>query len=304
MNSPLRIGTRESPLAIWQANNLQEKLKTLGIVSTLVAVKSQGDLDLTQPLYSMGITGIFTKTLDSALLNKTVDIAIHSMKDVPTLLPEGIVQTAVLKRGLVMDVMVWKNKEVKKKKTRIIATGSLRRKAQWLALYPNDIVVPLRGNIQTRLEKLHSTNDWDGAIFAEAALERLAIQNETIDKLKDLIPAPAQGALMVVSRTEDTQIHELLTPLNDQESERCTFVERDFLRTLEGGCTAPIGALATYKKGAIEFTGGLYSLKGNKAEEVSATFPPEEYKEKGRELAIQLLAHGGADLMKEFKSNS
>ncbi|MDC1030048.1 hydroxymethylbilane synthase [Flavobacteriaceae bacterium] len=304
MNSPLRIGTRESPLALWQANNLQEKLKTLGIVSTLVAVKSQGDLDLTQPLYSMGITGIFTKTLDSALLNKTVDIAIHSMKDVPTLLPEGIVQTAVLKRGLVMDVMVWKNKEVKKKKTRIIATGSLRRKAQWLALYPNDIVVPLRGNIQTRLEKLHSTNDWDGAIFAEAALERLAIQNETIDKLKDLIPAPAQGALMVVSRTEDTQIHELLAPLNDQESERCTFVERDFLRTLEGGCTAPIGALATYKKGAIKFTGGLYSLKGNKAEEVSATFPPEEYKEKGRELAIQLLAHGGANLMKEFKSNS
>lgn len=304
MNSPLRIGTRESPLALWQANNLQEKLKTLGIVSTLVAVKSQGDLDLTQPLYSMGITGIFTKTLDSALLNKTVDIAIHSMKDVPTLLPEGIVQTAVLKRGLVMDVMVWKNKEVKKKKTRIIATGSLRRKAQWLALYPNDTVVPLRGNIQTRLEKLHSTNDWDGAIFAEAALERLAIQNETIDKLKDLIPAPAQGALMVVSRTEDTQIHELLAPLNDQESERCTFVERDFLRTLEGGCTAPIGALATYKKGAIEFTGGLYSLKGNKAEEVSATFPPEEYKEKGRELAIQLLAQGGADLMKEFKSNS
>ena len=130
MNSPLRIGTRESPLALWQANNLQEKLKTLGIASTLVAVKSQGDLDLTQPLYSMGITGIFTKTLDSALLNKTVDIAIHSMKDVPTLLPEGIVQTAVLKRGLVMDVMVWKNKEVKKKKTRIIATGSLRRKAQ------------------------------------------------------------------------------------------------------------------------------------------------------------------------------
>ena len=304
MNSPLRIGTRESPLALWQANNLQEKLKTLGIASTLVTIRSQGDLNLTQPLYSMGITGIFTKTLDSALLNKTVDIAIHSMKDVPTLLPEGIVQTAVLKRGLVMDVMVWKNKEVKKKKTRIIATGSLRRKAQWLALYPNDTVVPLRGNIQTRLEKLHSTNDWDGAIFAEAALERLAIQNETIDKLKDLIPAPAQGALMVVSRTEDTQIHELLAPLNDQESERCTFVERDFLRTLEGGCTAPIGALATYKKGAIEFTGGLYSLKGNKAEEVSATFPPEKYKEKGRELAIQLLAHGGADLMKEFKSNS
>lgn len=303
MNSPLLIGTRDSALALWQAKTLQEKLKKLGVETTLIPVKSQGDLDLTQPLYSMGIIGVFTKTLDSALLNKTIDIAIHSMKDVPTLLPQGIVQTAVLERGLVGDVMVWKNKKAKHKKTRVIATGSLRRKAQWLSLHPEDSVVSLRGNIQTRLEKLHHS-DWDGAIFAEAALERLAIENEEIDTLSDFLPAPAQGALMVVARTEDNEIHALLAQLNNPEAERCTHVERDFLRTLEGGCTAPIGALARCEGENITFSGGLYALNGEKLEEISANFPLNEYKEKGSELAKQLLAQGGADLMNEFKSNT
>jgi len=303
MNSPLLIGTRDSALALWQAKTLQEKLKKLGVETTLIPVKSQGDLDLTQPLYSMGIIGVFTKTLDSALLNKTIDIAIHSMKDVPTLLPQGIVQTAVLERGLVGDVMVWKNKKAKHKKIRVIATGSLRRKAQWLSLHPEDSVVPLRGNIQTRLEKLHHS-DWDGAIFAEAALERLAIENEEIDTLSDFLPAPAQGALMVVARTEDNEIHALLAQLNNPEAECCTHVERDFLRTLEGGCTAPIGALARCEGENITFSGGLYALNGEKLEEISANFPLNEYKEKGSELAKQLLAQGGADLMNEFKSNT
>ncbi len=303
MNSPLLIGTRDSALALWQANTLQKKLKTLGIDSTLVPVKSQGDLDLSQPLYSMGITGIFTKTLDMALLNKTIDIAIHSMKDVPTLLPKGIVQTAVLERGPVSDIMVWKNKEAKNKETRTIATGSLRRKAQWLGLFPNDTIVPLRGNIQTRLEKLHRS-EWDGAIFAEAAMERLAIRNEEIEVLTNLLPAPAQGALMVVAREEDKEIHQLIAPLNDQETEYCTHIERDFLRSLEGGCSAPIGALAQFNGKTIAFSGGLYTLNGAKKEEVSASFSVKEYQNKGEELAKMLLAQGGASLMNEFKSNT
>ena len=116
MNKPLRIGTRDSALALWQANTLQERLAELGIASTLVPIKSQGDLDLKQPLYEMGVTGIFTKALDIALLNHEIDLAIHSMKDVPTQLPKGIVQAAVLERGPVEDVMVWKNKEAKEKK--------------------------------------------------------------------------------------------------------------------------------------------------------------------------------------------
>ena len=303
MNSPLLIGTRDSALALWQANNLQKKLKTLGVESTLVPVKSQGDLDLSKPLYNMGITGIFTKTLDRALLNKTIDVAIHSMKDVPTLLAEGLVQTAVLKRGQVRDIMVWRNKEAKNKKIRIVATGSLRRKAQWLGLYPNDTIVPLRGNIQTRLDKLHNSN-WDGAIFAEAAMERLAIQNEEIEVLTNLLPAPAQGALMVVARENDREIHQLVAPLNDPETEYCTYIERDFLRSLEGGCTAPIGALAKCNGKTVAFSGGLYSLNGAKKKEVSASFSVNEYEKKGEELAKMLLAQGGASLMNEFKSNT
>lgn len=303
MNRPLLIGTRDSALALWQANTLGEKLNDLGIDFKLVPVKSQGDLDLTQPLYSMGITGIFTKTLDIALLNKTIDIAIHSMKDVPTLLPEGIVQTAVLERGPVGDIVVWKNKEAKHKTKRVIATGSLRRKAQWLGLHPNDLIVDLRGNIQTRLEKLYNAA-WDGAIFAEAALERLAIQNEEIERLTNLLPAPAQGALMIVSRTEDTEIHRLLAPLNNREAAFCTQIERDFLRTLEGGCTAPIGALAKFNGTDIDFSGGLYALNGKKKTELSTRFSAKDYQEKGTEIAKQLLAQGGAALMNEFKSNT
>ena len=197
--------------------------------------------------YAMGITGIFTKTLDIALLNKDIDIAIHSMKDVPTQLPKGIVQAAVLERGAVGDIMVWKNNMAKAKATKTIATGSLRRKAQWMAENPQDKIVPLRGNIQTRLKKLQE-EDWDGAIFAEAALHRLDIKDEIVESLDQLLPAPAQGALMVVCRLENEDIAQQLTLLNDREAEICTQVERDFLSTLEGGCTAPIGAYAYCEK--------------------------------------------------------
>ena len=301
MNKPLRIGTRDSALALWQANTLQERLAELGIASTLVPIKSQGDLDLKQPLYEMGVTGIFTKALDIALLNHEIDLAIHSMKDVPTQLPKGIVQAAVLERGPVEDVMVWKNKEAKEKKERVIATGSLRRKAQWKSKYPKDEVVNLRGNIQTRLEKLYS-NNWDGAIFAAAALERLEISQEVVDPLSDVLPAPAQGALLVLCHLADEDIAQQLTLLNDRESEVCTQIERDFLRTLEGGCTAPIGALAKVEGSTIHFSGGLFSLKGSKAKTIEAKFPIGEAKDKGKSLGLELLRSGGDALMKEFKA--
>ncbi len=300
MNRALRIGTRDSALALWQAKTLQERLLELGINATLHPIKSQGDLDLEQPLYAMGITGIFTKTLDIALLNKDIDIAIHSMKDVPTQLPKGIVQAAVLERGATADVMVWKNKIAKAKDKRIIATGSLRRKGQWLTKNPQDKVVPLRGNIQTRLKKLQE-EDWDGAIFAEAALERLAINDEIVERLEQLLPAPAQGALMIVCRLENEDIAQQLTLLNDRETEVCTQIEREFLSTLEGGCTAPIGALATFSEGQIHFSGGLYSLKGSSPQEIKRSFGIKDAASMGRTLAQELRQQGGDKLMQEFK---
>ena len=301
MNKPLRIGTRDSALALWQANTLQERLAELGIDSTLVPIKSQGDLDLKQPLYAMGVTGIFTKALDIALLNQRIDLAIHSMKDVPTQLPKGIVQAAVLERGPVEDVMVWKNAQAKAKEHHIIATGSLRRKAQWKSKYPQDDVVNLRGNIQTRLEKLHASA-WDGAIFAAAALERLEITDEVVEPLTNFLPAAAQGALMVVCHVADEDIAQQLILLNHRESEVCTQIERDFLRTMEGGCTAPIGALATLEGKNIHFSGGVFSLQGSQAKTIETIFPIDEAKNKGIELAQELLLNGGKELMKEFKS--
>ena len=155
MDKKIRIGTRSSELALWQANTVASQLNHLGHETEIVKIDSQGDINLEKPLYEMGITGIFTKNLDIALLNRTIDIAVHSMKDVPTALPQNIVQAAVLKRGGSLDILVFKgNEEFLHQKAAVIATGSLRRKAQWLHHYPTHTITGLRGNINTRLEKL------------------------------------------------------------------------------------------------------------------------------------------------------
>ena len=302
MNKLIRIGTRASALALWQAHTLQDLLNAKGYTTELVPIKSDGDLDHVQPLYEMGTVGIFTKTLDAALLNNRIDIAIHSMKDVPTQLPEGIKQAAVLERGPVLDVLVKKAAAVAFENPATIATGSLRRKAQWLAHYPNHNIVPLRGNIQTRLTKLKD-EAWDGAIFAEAALVRLDTKTERVEILDWMIPAPAQGALMVVCRTVDTTIFDSLQQFNRPDAALCTQIERDFLRTLEGGCTAPIGALATLEGGQVHFNGGVFSMDGKRKFLVSETFGKSTAQNKGVELANALLKKGAATLLQEFKSS-
>jgi hydroxymethylbilane synthase len=301
MKKPIRIGTRESALALWQAHTLQNLLKKKGFETELVPIKSTGDLDLNQPLYEMGTTGIFTKTLDTALLNDRIDLAIHSMKDVPTLLAEGIQQAAVLTRGPVLDVIVKKSKsDLNNSST--IATGSLRRKAQWLAKYPNHTIVPLRGNIQTRLKKLQE-GTWEGAIFAEAALDRLEVNEDNVEVLDWMLPAPAQGALMIVCKSNDLELFNILQELNVEEAALCTKIERDFLRTLEGGCTAPIGAIATIEKDRVHFRGGVFSLNGKEKFTCIESQPVSNAVNLGVELAYKLLQNGAQDLLKEFKSS-
>ena len=199
MDKIIRIGTRSSDLALWQANTVAQQLQHLGHETEIVKIDSIGDIVLDRPLYELGITGVFTRNLDVALLNGDIDIAVHSFKDVPTLFPEGIVQGAILKRGDFNDVLVLKNDEnFFTLDTAIIATGSLRRKAQWLYRYPHHQITGLRGNVNTRLQKLED-NDWDGAIFAAAGLKRLKLlpEKEEFIKLDWMVPAPAQGAVMV-----------------------------------------------------------------------------------------------------------
>ena len=296
----IRIGTRDSELALWQAHTVEKKLNDLGYKTEIIAVKSTGDIILNKPLYELGITGIFTKTLDVAMINGQVDIAVHSMKDVPTALPIGIVQVAVLERANEKDVLVYKNNLDFLTGNGMIATGSLRRQAQWLHKYPTHKVVDLRGNVNLRMQKL-DTSDWNGAVFAAAGLERIGIKPEKLLDLDWMISAPAQGAMVIVAMANDEFCKEAVSELNDLETDICTFIERQFLKTLEGGCTAPIGAIAKFTKDTIEFKGALFSLDGKQKLEVEKVVPIEQWKKLGFELAKEILNNGGAALMKNIK---
>lgn len=299
MIKKIRIGTRDSELALWQANTVQAKLQSLGYDTEIIAVKSTGDLILDKPLYEFGITGIFTKTLDVAMISGQVDIAVHSMKDVPTALPIGIVQSAVLERANVHDILVHKGTDFLNS-AGTIATGSLRRQAQWLNRHPNHNVVDLRGNVNTRLKKLSESN-WNGAIFAAAALERINLKPENHIELSWMIPAPAQGAMVVVAMQNDEYSREAVGKLNHFNSQMCTQIERDFLRTLEGGCTAPIGALATIIDNQIRFEGALLSLDGQEKLHIEKQVSIDSYHNFGEICAKEILANGGASLMQSIK---
>ncbi|MFV8225269.1 hydroxymethylbilane synthase [Christiangramia aquimixticola] len=302
MSKVIRIGTRDSELALWQAKTVQNALEHTGHSTKLVPVKSTGDLNLDQPLYEMGITGIFTKTLDVAMIKGEIDIAVHSMKDVPTALPKGIVEAAVMKRASNKDILIHKGVEFLESKDGIIATGSLRRKAQWLNKYPEHKVVDLRGNVNTRMKKLED-NDWNGAIFAAAGLERIEIKPENFLDLNWMIPAPAQGAMLIVAMEKDNYCREALAMLNHKESETCVHLEREFLQVLEGGCTAPIGALAKILNGNVHFKGALFSLDGQQKIEVERTIPMDNSSGLGKECALEILNNGGKELMASIKAS-
>jgi hydroxymethylbilane synthase len=303
MAKTIRIGTRDSELALWQAHTVQKQLQDLGYATEIIAVKSDGDIILDKPLYELGITGIFTKTLDIAMINGQVDIAVHSMKDVPTALPKGIVQAAVLERANVLDILVHKGNLDFLENTGIIATGSLRRQAQWWNKYPNHTVVNLRGNVNTRMQKLKD-NDWNGAVFAAAGLERINLKPDSFINLDWMIPAPAQGAMVVLAMENDGFTIDAVSQLNDIETEICTYIERQFLRTLEGGCTAPIGALAKYNENddTIDFKGILLSIDGKQKLEIEKKVDISDWKKLGFNAAQEILENGGAELMKEIKN--
>ncbi len=298
----IRIGTRDSELALWQAHTVEKKLNDLGYKTEIVAVKSTGDIILNKPLYELGITGIFTKTLDIAMINGQVDIAVHSMKDVPTALPEGIVQAAVLERANEKDLLLYKTNLDFLPQEATIASGSLRRQAQWLHKYPNHKVVDLRGNVNLRMQKLND-NDWNGAIFAAAGLERIGLKPEKYEVLDWMIPAPAQGAMVVLAMANDEFCWQAVSELNDLETDICTYIERQFLRTLEGGCTAPIGAIAKFTEDTIEFKGALFSIDGTQKIEVERVVPIEQWKKIGFELAKEILSNGGEELMTNIKES-
>jgi hydroxymethylbilane synthase len=267
-----------------------------------VHIKSEGDLDLATPLYAMGVQGIFTRSLDIALLNNQIDLAVHSMKDVPVQLPDGLMEAAVLERDSPFDVLV-------PHPTRtdiysdihspsVIASSSLRRRAQWLHRFPEDQIAPIRGNVNTRLKKL-ADSEWLGAIFAAAGLQRIGLHPANAIELDWMIPAPAQGAILVVCREKDEFVFDQCRKLHHEQSAFCVKIERDFLSTLLGGCSTPIGALAEMEGDEIFFRGNLLNPSGEKKFSIEKKISVELGAALGISAAHELLSQGGKELIEK-----
>ncbi len=298
---PLRIGTRDSQLAVWQATRVQQLLTEAGFDSELVPVKSEGDIDLATPLYQMGVQGIFTRSLDQALLAGRIDLAVHSMKDVPVGLPKGIVEAAIPERDSPFDLIVPRLAAGDEllfggHPPAQIASSSLRRRAQWLHRFPQDHIGDIRGNVNTRLKKL-AESSWDGAIFAAAGLERLGLRPLKARELDWMIPAPAQGALLVVCREKDHSIREACAAFHDATVALCVHIERDFLQALMGGCSTPIGALASVKDGIVYFRGNLAGTDGAELVEIEKAISLDLAGSIGTAAAEELLERNGTRLL-------
>jgi len=299
----IRIGTRKSKLALWQAETVKSRLDQLKLLSTLYPMSSQGDLIQDKPLHQIGGSGLFTKVLDQALLTKEIDLAVHSLKDYPTEIPEGLVLAAVLPRASAADVLVYQGAADFFEDTEAegsIATGSPRRKAQWLHKYPKYRVVGLRGNVPTRLKKLDESQN-QGAIFAKAGLDRLDLLPARHILLDWMIPAPAQGVIGLVCREEDTILVNKLQNLNDPDTYLASSIERDFLNRAEGGCSAPIGVHVHILGEEVFLRACINSLDGEKQISLQEVFPKYKVKNAGYTYADKALAMGGNEIIEKIK---
>jgi len=258
----IKIGSRKSKLALWQTHHVADRLTKLGHTYELILIESEGDKVLDTPLPLMGGKGVFTKALDDVILNKTIDIAVHSFKDIPTVLESNLEVCAILKRENPTDAVVCrKDLDFLNNNSAVIATSSNRRKAQWLNKYPHHKMVDIRGNVPTRIQKLKDSQ-WDATILASAGLIRLGLENEIGQELSWMVSAPAQGAVAIICHAENESIKSIVKELNDEGTALCTSIERSFLNILNGGCSAPVGAHVTLSENTLSFEGVVVSTDG------------------------------------------
>ncbi len=300
----IRIGTRDSQLATWQATQVAEKLQKLGYDTELIFVKSEGDIDRKTPLTEMGGKGVFTKALDDAQLNDEIDIAVHSFKDLPTENPLHLKVAAILERADPRDSLVAPDgtdflDDPDYKAT--IATSSNRRRAQWLNRYSRHQIVNIRGNVNTRLEKVKN-KDWDGAIFAASGLLRIDLGHHIDQYLDWMIPAAAQGAIAVSIREEDKETEEIISQLNHDETAICTLIERDFLHDMEAGCSAPVGAYAFIEDEQVHFKAVALTLDGSERYDYEKKVSVGQAGDLGHVAAQALLSEGAIKVIEEMKS--
>ena len=302
----LRIGTRGSELALWQANFVETGLKHLfpNLVLERIIIKTEGDSDQKSSLTRIGGQGVFTKTIERALLTGRIDVAVHSLKDLPSSMPDALTIAAVPPRGPVEDVLVTPDgKQLNDLPHGAkIATGSIRRRCQLLSLRGDLQITDLRGNIHTRLRKL-TEQHLDGLIMARAALERLQIKGVQyqIFAPEEMIPSVGQGAIGIQIRRDDLASARHVSALNDQQAYYCVMAERTVLRVLDTGCQFPTGAFAMLQNGRLHLSAFVGSLDGKKLIRAAEIGEPTRFEKVGERLARKLLNAGAEDLLKEFR---
>ncbi|HWQ72675.1 MAG TPA: hydroxymethylbilane synthase [Desulfitobacteriaceae bacterium] len=300
----LRIGTRDSLLAMWQARWVQTRLSELypQYEFKLVPLKTKGDKILDVPLAKIGDKGLFTKELETALLRGEIDLAVHSLKDLPTVLPAGLEIAAFCEREEPRDVFLSKQgTELDDLPAgAVIGTSSLRRKAQLLHYRPDLTFLDLRGNLQTRWQKLLNS-EMDGIVLAAAGVKRLGWEKRITQIIPEgiMLPAVGQGSIALEIAAERTGIRQLLVGLNHPETERAVLAERFLMRKLEGGCQVPIGALGKAEGNEIVLEGMVASLDGRKL--LRCTARGSEPEEVGLEAANRLLAQGAGAILAEIR---
>jgi hydroxymethylbilane synthase len=297
----LRLGTRKSKLALWQANFVKEKLEALGCKVELVPITTTGDKILDAPLAKIGGKGLFVKEIENALFAGEIDLAVHSLKDVPITIPEGLTLSAITEREEPYDVLISRNgKKLEELPSgAVVGTSSLRRQVQIKRRRRDLKVEILRGNVDTRLRKLKE-GVYDAIVLAYAGAKRMGFSGEISQVLEDFIPAVGQGSLAIETRAEDERVINFVKVLNHEESWLRAVCERAFLRELQGGCQVPIGAYAWIEGDRIKIKGFISDLEGERFLEGYEEGSLQEAEEVGKRLAQRLLREGGEEILKEI----
>lgn len=305
-NDILRIATRKSPLALWQAEHVRDQLEALhpGLEVQLLPMTTTGDQMLSQPLSQVGGKGLFLKELERAMLDGEADLAVHSMKDVPPVLPNGLGLVAIMARHAAEDAFVSNDyanlAELPNGAT--VGTASLRRTTQIKAQRPDINISLLRGNIQTRLRKMDE-GDYDAIILASAGLERMGLEHRIRAKIspQEMLPAVGQGALGLEARLNDPLVAQLVAPLICKNTTACVSAERAFSEKLGGSCSVPIGGYATLLNGQLTLNGLVGRVDGSQIVNDTLEGPESDPVALGQALANNLIEHGAADILAELK---
>ena len=296
----LRIGTRGSMLAKWQAESVRKQLfGATGMEAEIVIIKTSGDKMQQAPLTQIGGKGIFIKELEEALLEETIDLAVHSVKDVPTDTPSRLMFPAVCKRDDVRDCLVGSTLGNLRQGARV-GTSSLRRQAQLKHLRPDLDLRDLRGNVDTRLRKVES-GEYEAVMVAKAGLDRLGLSKRISEVLAPevFMPAVGQGAIAVECRLKDAEAGDLLAPLDDAETRTAIIAERALLAALQGGCQVPLGAWARVERGEFVLDACVTSVDGSQYVKQRATAPPDQAAQLGQHMARILIEAGAQNILEE-----